>query len=116
MGTVTVPVDKDTDPASVKVVTEDQNTQRALPFTIEGTELRFFAGAPGTVRVLTGDRETVYSLTLPDVGEAAWRPPQSVRHGIPRAFGDGSFGDRFLAVAGGAGRARIADRLAAVRT
>ena len=68
----------------MKVVADDQNTQRALPFTIEGTELRFFDGAPGTVRVLTGDRETVYSLTLPDLGDAVWRPPQSVRKGIPR--------------------------------
>ncbi len=84
VGTVTVPVDAHTDPATVKVVADDQNTQRALPFTIEGTELRFFDGAPGTVRVLTGDRETVYSLTLPDPGDAVWRPPQSVRKGIPR--------------------------------
>ena len=58
---------------------------RSLPFTIEGDNLRFFSGAPGTVRVQTGDRETVYSLTLPDVGEAPWRVPAGVRKGIPRA-------------------------------
>ena len=47
--------------------------------------LRFFSGAPGTVRVQMGDRETVYSLALPDVGEAAWRVPAGVRKGVPRA-------------------------------
>jgi hypothetical protein len=85
VGTVTVPVEAHTDPANVKVVADDQTAPRALPFTIEGTELRFFDGAPGTVRVLTGDRETVYSLTLPDPGDAVWRPPQNVRRGVPRA-------------------------------
>jgi hypothetical protein len=80
--------------------------QRPLPFTIDGGALRFFAGAPGTVRVLTGDRETVYSLTLPDVGDAAWKPPQSVRHGIPRASEAGGAGIDiwpWLAVLGGIG-------------
>jgi hypothetical protein len=84
VGTVNVPVEKDTSPSSVRVVTEDN---RPLPFTIEGSVLRFFAGAPGTVRVLTGDREVVYSLTLPDVGEAAWRVPQNARRGVPRGAG-----------------------------
>jgi hypothetical protein len=82
VGTVNVALDKGTDPASVRVLTENQ---KPLPFTIEGNNLRFFSGAPGTVRVLVGDRELVYSLNLPDVAEAAWRPPQSVRRGIPRA-------------------------------
>ena len=82
VGTVNVALDKGTDPASVRIVTEDQ---RPLPFTIEKDTLRFFSGAPGTVRVLMGDREMVYSLTLPDVAEATWRPPSSVRRGIPRA-------------------------------
>ena len=58
---------------------------RSLPFTIDGNNLRFFSGAPGAVRVQTGDREMVYSLTLPDVGEAAWRVPANVPKGVPRA-------------------------------
>ncbi len=82
VGTVNVAIEKGANPANVRVLTEDQ---RPLPFTIDGNALRFFAGAPGTVRVLTGDRETVFSLTLPDVGDAAWHPPQNVRRGIPRA-------------------------------
>jgi hypothetical protein len=103
VGTVNVAVDAGTDPANVKVITEDQ---QALPFTIEGTELRFFDGAPGTVRVVTGDRETVYSLTLPDPGDAVWRAPQNVRRGIPRAsVSEGSVTDfwPWLALLGGLG-------------
>ena len=87
VGTVNVPLEKGTEASSVRVVTEDQ---KPLPFTIENNSLRFFAGAPGTVRVLTGDRESVYSLTLPDVGDVAWKPPQNVRRGIPRSSETGS--------------------------
>ncbi len=103
MGTVSVAMDKGTDPASVRVLTENQ---KPLPFSIDGNALRFFAGAPGTVRVLTGDRETVFSLTLPDVGDTAWRPPQSVRRGIPRASAAGAVPTDWwpwLAVLGGLG-------------
>ena len=86
VGTVNVEVDKDAKPEGVRVL--DQ-AGRDLPFTIDssnlGNNLRFFSGAPGTVRVQMGDREMVYSLTLPDVGETAWRVPASVRRGIPRA-------------------------------
>jgi hypothetical protein len=82
VGTVGIPVGKDTDPSAIRVLDEDQ---RPLPFTLKDGELQFFSGAPGAVSVLAGDRETVYSLTLPDVAEAAWRPPANVRRGIPRA-------------------------------
>jgi hypothetical protein len=85
VGTVTVPIERGTDPATVRVVTEDA---RRLPFTVQENALRFFSGAPGTVRVLTGARELVYSLTLPDVGESLWRPPATVHKGIPRATGN----------------------------
>ena len=82
VGTVSIPVGKDADPSSIRVLDEDQ---RPLPFTLKDGALQFFSGAPGAVSVLAGDRETVYSLTLPDVAEAVWRPPANVRRGIPRA-------------------------------
>jgi VWA domain-containing protein/aerotolerance regulator-like protein len=85
VGTVTLPVEKGTDPAAVRVVTEDS---RPLPFTIEDNLLRFFCGAPGTVRVLTGNRELVYSLTLPDVGDSLWHTPATVHKGVPRTMGN----------------------------
>ena len=82
VGTVNVTVDKDAKPEGVRVLDSEN---RSLPFTIDGDNLRFFSGAPGTVRVQMGDREMVYSLTLPDVGEAVWQVPASVRKGVPRA-------------------------------
>jgi hypothetical protein len=87
VGLVSVPIAKDTNPNSIHVVTENQ---RQLPFTIQpsdnqGDTLQFFSGSPGAVSVLTGDRESVYSLTLPDVAEAVWRPPANVGRGIPKA-------------------------------
>lgn len=81
VGLVTVPVGKDADPAGIRVIDDDQ---RPLPFTLQGDDLQFFSGAPGGVTVVNGDRESVYSLTLPDVAEAVWKPPASVRKGIPR--------------------------------
>jgi hypothetical protein len=84
---VNVAVEKDAKPEDIRVLDAEN---RSLPFTLEtnssGNSLRFFSGAPGTVRVQMGDREAVYSLTLPDVGEAAWRVPASVHKGVPRAL------------------------------
>lgn len=103
VGTVNVAVDKNLDPATVRVLDENQ---RPLPFTIDQGNLRFFSGAPGTVSVVMGDRELVYSLALPDVAEALWKPPANVRRGIPRAALDGALQTDlwpWLAVIGGIG-------------
>ena len=85
VGTVNVAVEKNAKAEDIRVVDQDN---RSLPFTIDtnngGDNLRFFSGAPGTVRVQMGDREMVYSLSLPDVGEAVWQVPASVRKGVPR--------------------------------
>ncbi len=79
VGTVDVELDSEVDPSSVRVQTEEG---RSLPFTVEGKNLRFFTGAPGVVRVLTGDRELVYSLTLPQPGDTVWKP-SNVKLGLP---------------------------------
>ena len=103
VGTVTVTLDKGVNPASVKVLGDDQ---RPLPFTIEGNRLQFFAGAVGNVRVITGDRETVFSLTLPDVGDITWRPPADVARGVRRGIVESSSAPNpwpWLALAGGLG-------------
>ena len=56
------------------------------------------------VRVQTGSKEQVYSLSLPDVAETAWDVPAKVRRGIPRGLAD-SIASRdiwqWLAIAGG---------------
>ena len=36
------------------------------------------------MHVHDGDRDTLYSLTLPDVAETAWKAPSTVTHGLPR--------------------------------
>jgi hypothetical protein len=103
VGTVNVTLDKGVNPASVKVLGDDQ---RPLPFTIEGNRLQFFAGAAGNVRVMTGDRETVFSLTLPDVGDVTWRPPADVARGVRRGLVESSSAPNpwpWLALAGGLG-------------
>jgi hypothetical protein len=87
VGSVTVPLEKDAQLGSVEVLNESNET---LPFTVEEGALRFFSGNPGTVRVRMGDREVVYSLTLPDLAESTWNVPASVAKGIPRAADVGS--------------------------
>ena len=79
-GTVTTELDPDIRPEDVRVLQQDGTP---LPFTTRGRTLRFFSGAPGTVRVLAADRETVYSLTLPELWDAKWEVPSGVRRGLP---------------------------------
>ena len=88
----------------MQVVTEDG---KPLPFTVQGRTLRFFAGAPGIVRVLTGDRELVYSMTLPQPGDVIWTPTNAKR-GLPgRGPSEPASRDiwQWLAIAGGLGLA-----------
>jgi hypothetical protein len=79
VGTVDVELESESDPNSIRVQTEDGEP---LPFTLDGKRLRFFTAAPGVVRVLTGDRELVYSLTLPQPGDTIWKP-SNVKLGLP---------------------------------
>lgn len=101
-GTVTVPLESGVGPENVKVISSNQQN---LPFTMQGQSLRFFSGTPGTVRVVTADREQVYSLTLPEVGEAVWQPPASAKRGVPSRVMEASARDLwpFLALLGGLG-------------
>jgi hypothetical protein len=46
--------------------------------------LNFFAGSPGSVRVLAGDHEYMYALTLPQLWDSRWDPPPNSHRGIPR--------------------------------
>jgi hypothetical protein len=70
--------------ADVRVLHESGDP---VPFTLRDGALNFFTGDPGTVRVLAGDREYVYSLTLPQLWETSWEPPQGVKQGVPAASG-----------------------------
>jgi hypothetical protein len=86
VGSVSVKTDGRLDPKAVRVMDENGGP---IPFTVDGDNVRFFTSDPGTIRVLTGDRDYVYSLTVPEVGESVWEAPASVRKGVPRRIPGG---------------------------
>jgi hypothetical protein len=86
-GTITAELGPEADAGGVRVVAANGTE---LPYTLEGRNLRFFAGTSGTVRVFAGDSETVFSLTLPELAETKWVPPAGTRRGVPRAAGSGA--------------------------
>jgi VWA domain-containing protein/aerotolerance regulator-like protein len=81
VGTVKLQLDQQTSEKDVKVTTEDGSL---VPFTLHDRTLDFFAGTPGSVKVVAGDREYLYSLTLPQLADTKWQPPGDARSGIPR--------------------------------
>jgi hypothetical protein len=103
VGETKLDLEEDAAPGSVRVVAEDGS---ALPFVLRGRSLHFFSGTEGVVRVAAGDREYIYSLTLPQLWDTKWEPPAEVRRGIPRPqpFASPSAGLwPWLAIAGGIG-------------
>jgi hypothetical protein len=102
VGLVNVDLESQPDPSTIRVVSDDG---RPVPFTIDGRYLRFFTESPGIVRVVTGARELVYSLSLPQAGDTIWNPA-TAHHGIPSGFpSERSARDlwQWLALLGGAG-------------
>ena len=81
VGSVKLVMDQAAAAPDVKVTGEDGSP---VPFTMRDRTLTFFAGSPGGVRVVTGDREYLYSLTLPELWESKWTPPAEARSGIPK--------------------------------
>jgi len=81
VGTVKLQVEDGVTAKDVKVTTEDGSP---VPFTLRDKTLNFFAGAPGSVRVLAGDHEYMYALTLPQLWDSRWDPPPNTHRGIPR--------------------------------
>ncbi|HEV2445159.1 MAG TPA: VWA domain-containing protein [Candidatus Sulfopaludibacter sp.] len=81
VGSVKLELPQQTDENGVKVTAEDGSP---LPFTMRDRTLHFFAGTPGSVKVTAGDREYLYSLTLPQLWDTRWQPPADARSGIPR--------------------------------
>lgn len=84
VGTVKVALEPGTDPKTIQVTGEDQ---QPLPFSVTENTLQFYAASRGNVRVRAGGRETVYSLSLPDVGDTVWDAPARVRRGQGRMAG-----------------------------
>jgi hypothetical protein len=65
---------------TVKVLTDDGGN---LPFNVRDRNVTFFSGQAQRVRVLAGNSERVYSLTLPELWDVKWTPPSNIRRGIP---------------------------------
>jgi hypothetical protein len=103
VGSVKLEMDQDTLPKDVRVTAEDGSP---VPFTVRDRTLDFFAGVPGPVRVVAADREYIYSLTLPEIGDARWEPPADALKTIPHfSLAIDTVTDlwRWLALAGGTG-------------
>ena len=80
VGAVSVPLDADEDIARLRVL---DDRSRVLPHSVRGRTLRFYSGAPGTVRLAGARGERVYSLTLPEVGDIEWTPQPTAAQGLP---------------------------------
>ena len=81
VGTVKLEVEDGVAAKDVRVTTGDGT---GVPFTLRDKTLDFFAGSPGSVRVVAGDHEYMYTLTLPQLWDSRWDPPANAHHGIPR--------------------------------
>jgi hypothetical protein len=79
-GAVSSPIGSDVDRKTVQVITD---SGAVLPFNIRDRAVQFFAGESSRVRVIAGNSERVYSLTLPEMWDVKWTPPANARHGIP---------------------------------
>lgn len=80
VGTVKAELDAGAADRDVKVASADGSP---LPFTLRDRALHFYSGTPGSVRVVAGDNEYVYSLTLPELWETRWQPPAEARQDVP---------------------------------
>lgn len=81
VGSVKLLMDQAVAAPDVKVTGEDGSP---VPFTMRDRTLTFFAGSPGGVKVVAGDREYLYALTLPELWETKWTPPPEAHSGIPK--------------------------------
>ena len=78
-----------TGPVAMAMAADNKDVQvltvngAALPFNVRDRSVQFFAGQPERVRVIAGNSERVYSLTLPELWDVKWTPPASARHGLP---------------------------------
>ncbi len=103
VGTATVALDKTETAASLRVIDERGFT---VPFTVRDRTLELFTSRPSIVRVLSADRDRVLSLTLPDIGQAEWKPAAGISTGVPstRSFAPTAIDLwQWLAILGGLG-------------
>jgi von Willebrand factor type A domain/Aerotolerance regulator N-terminal len=103
VGSVKLTMEQNTPQKDIHVTAADGSP---VPFTVRDRQLDFFSGVPGSVRVAAADREYIYSLTLPQIGDARWEPPADALKTLPHfSLAAETATDlwRWLAIAGGAG-------------
>lgn len=66
--------------ADVQVVSSEDEQ---IPWRLVDNRLRLFAGRPGVVTIRTPEQESRLNLTLPEVGNARWEPPEGILRGVP---------------------------------
>jgi len=79
-GAVSAPLAGTIDRETVQVLTD---SGKVLPFNIRDRAVQFFVGDAARARVIAGNTERVFSLTLPEMWDAKWTPPPNARKGIP---------------------------------
>jgi hypothetical protein len=80
-GAISAPLSSGSDRNDLQVLTD---SGARLPFNAHARSVDFFAGESSRVRVISGNAERVYSLTLPEMWDTRWSPPAGARHGIPQ--------------------------------
>ncbi len=60
-----------------------------VPWILDDGSVRFYAGSPGTYRIVTADRDVTLHLTQPAVPGETWPAPDSAARGLPPAFAGG---------------------------
>ncbi len=80
VGALTIPLMPAETTDDLKVRTSDG---AAPPFTISEKSIQLFEDKPTTLRLRSGTRDQLLSLTLPNVGERTWEFPKTVKVGLP---------------------------------
>jgi hypothetical protein len=70
-------------PVSEEQVQVSSSEDAHIPWRLVGDRLRLFAGRPGVLTIRTPDQESRLNLTLPEVGDAKWEPPEGTLRGVP---------------------------------
>jgi hypothetical protein len=80
VGLADVTLDDSEHPENVRVA---DDSGRAMPFLLADRRLQLFVEAPTVAHVITGQRERILSLVLPEIATQDWNVPPTVAHGLP---------------------------------
>lgn len=80
VGAASIAIDNIEASENIRVVDSSGFT---LPFTVRRNALQVYTAKPDVVRVITPERESVLSLTLPGIGEYTWTPPADAPRTLP---------------------------------